>query len=163
MSGLFKVFSVKSAGYCPLWLYECGLSSFEWGQGWGMPQQMGGHIPSGSKPKIGLLPSSWRVGTWLMLANKIGSPRTPNQQWVGSEGCWRIYSGSSSSNEIQSPILGVAEVDGSDVLCPFLTAVMQWRCHLYLSRHFLCCGFGRRWFCPFSEPTDSENSLVSFP
>lgn len=38
-----------------------------------------GTIPSRSKPKIGQLPSSWRVGTRLVLANKLASPRTSNQ------------------------------------------------------------------------------------
>lgn len=42
----------------------------------------------------------------------------------------------------QSPILGVAEVDSSDVLCPFLTGVMQGWCHPRLTRNFLRCGFG---------------------
>ena len=38
-----------------------------------------GTIPSRSKPKIGQLPSSWRVGPRLVLANKLASPRTSKQ------------------------------------------------------------------------------------
>lgn len=95
------------------------------------------------------------AGQWNTLI------QSSDQQWTGSEWGWRICSGSSHTNGNQS-YSGMTEVDSSDVLCLFLTVVVQWWCP-HLTGHLRCCGFDWRQFYPFPESTDCENSLVSFP